>query len=73
MPSGQRHRGRVGRAKVGDRCERVHARAAAAAGMHQSAPSTHRNRRSMGFANQVAGWWVRRLSEQWNDQRHVER
>eukprot|EP00959_Pyramimonas_sp_CCMP1952_P377426 7905425-Pyramimonas_sp.AAC.1 len=63
MPSGQRHRGRVGRAKLAGRCAREHARASAAAEMHQPTLSIHRNRRRMGCASQVAGGLVGRL--QW--------
>eukprot|EP00959_Pyramimonas_sp_CCMP1952_P324996 6802643-Pyramimonas_sp.AAC.1 len=50
-----RHRGRVGRAALPGRCAREHAWASAVAEMHQPTPSTHRNRRRMDFANQVAG------------------
>eukprot|EP00959_Pyramimonas_sp_CCMP1952_P344087 7206854-Pyramimonas_sp.AAC.1 len=54
MPKGQRHRGRVDRAKLAGRCARKHARASAATEMHKPTPSMYRNRRRMGFANQVA-------------------
>eukprot|EP00959_Pyramimonas_sp_CCMP1952_P428578 8976664-Pyramimonas_sp.AAC.1 len=63
MPSGQRHRGRVGRAALAGRCAREHARVGMAAEVHQPTPSTHRNRRRMGCANQVAGEWAGRLRE----------
>eukprot|EP00959_Pyramimonas_sp_CCMP1952_P045659 953887-Pyramimonas_sp.AAC.1 len=55
VPRGQRHRGRVDRARLAARCAREHARASAAAETHQQAPSTHRKRRHISFANQVAG------------------
>eukprot|EP00959_Pyramimonas_sp_CCMP1952_P337551 7068734-Pyramimonas_sp.AAC.1 len=58
MPSGQRHCGRVGRAKLDGRCAREHARVSAAAKMHQPTRSTHRSRRCMGFADQVTGGWA---------------
>eukprot|EP00959_Pyramimonas_sp_CCMP1952_P244328 5107359-Pyramimonas_sp.AAC.1 len=43
---------------VAGRCARDHARASAAAEMRQPTPSTQRDRRLMGFANQVAGGCV---------------
>eukprot|EP00959_Pyramimonas_sp_CCMP1952_P343199 7189271-Pyramimonas_sp.AAC.1 len=50
-------------AKIAGRCPHEHARASAAAEMHQPTLSTHRNRRRMGFANDVAGRWVGCLRE----------
>eukprot|EP00959_Pyramimonas_sp_CCMP1952_P473836 9502426-Pyramimonas_sp.AAC.1 len=41
VPSSQRHRGRVGRAKLADRCAREHVRAFAVADRHPPTPSTH--------------------------------
>eukprot|EP00959_Pyramimonas_sp_CCMP1952_P229749 4803312-Pyramimonas_sp.AAC.1 len=59
MPSCQSHRGCAGRAKLVGR----RTRASAAAQMHQPTPSTHRNRRRVGFANRGACGWVGRLQE----------
>eukprot|EP00959_Pyramimonas_sp_CCMP1952_P143586 3005911-Pyramimonas_sp.AAC.1 len=64
-PSGQRHRGRAGRARLAGRFAREPARASAAAATRQPEPTSHHNRRRMGFANQVVGGWVGRLPEQW--------
>eukprot|EP00959_Pyramimonas_sp_CCMP1952_P165381 3457253-Pyramimonas_sp.AAC.1 len=54
MPSGHRHRGRVGRTKLAGRGAREHAQASAAAEMHQPTPSTHRTR----YSQIAGGWWA---------------
>eukprot|EP00959_Pyramimonas_sp_CCMP1952_P290917 6085667-Pyramimonas_sp.AAC.1 len=64
MRNGQRHRGRVRRARLAGRSAREPARASAATAMRQPAPSCHRNRRCMGSANPIAGVWVGWLREQ---------
>eukprot|EP00959_Pyramimonas_sp_CCMP1952_P372247 7795089-Pyramimonas_sp.AAC.1 len=53
VPRGQRHRGRVDRAKRAGRCPREHARASAAAEMHQPTPSIYRNRRRMRLKDKL--------------------
>eukprot|EP00959_Pyramimonas_sp_CCMP1952_P014956 316553-Pyramimonas_sp.AAC.1 len=58
VPSGQRHRGRVGRARLAGRSARQPARASAAVTMRQPAPSSHCNRHGKGFADQLAGGQV---------------
>eukprot|EP00959_Pyramimonas_sp_CCMP1952_P170070 3553131-Pyramimonas_sp.AAC.1 len=52
---------------------RAHARAGAAAEMHQPAPRSHRNRRRMKFANQGAAGWAGCLREQWSGQLNPNR
>eukprot|EP00959_Pyramimonas_sp_CCMP1952_P412440 8643009-Pyramimonas_sp.AAC.1 len=55
VPGGQRHRGRVGRARPAGHCARGPPRASTAAAMRQPAPRSHGNRRRMGFAKQALG------------------